>query len=198
MAFLESQLSPKITHGAMGGPTVPGRTKVYTPAGQLRQNFLASMPIHRYDVSHGLRSAADFQTVLDLWYVVMFTPYEGFRFKDWRDYQLTRTNSRLTLIAGTTYQINRVHTFGGIDFLRPIYKPTGQVTVYNAGGATLTATTDTATGIVTVPTGTPSTCVGEFDVPVTFSDDEWMGSLEVHTQNLHISSGAIKLEEIRL
>jgi uncharacterized protein (TIGR02217 family) len=198
MAFLETRLSPKITAGAVGGPTVPGRTKVYTPAGQLRQNFLASMPIHRYDVSHGLRSAADFQTVLDLWYVVMFTPYEGFRFKDWRDYQLTQANSRLTLISGTTYRINRVHTFGGIEFLRPIYKPTGQVTVYNAGGATLTATTDTATGIVTVPAGTPSTCVGEFDVPVTFTDDEWASTLHGQAHNVQVDTGAIKLEEIRL
>lgn len=117
---------------------MPGRQKVYLPTGELRQNFLASMPIHRYDVSHGLRSRADFQSVLDLWYIVNFTPYEGFRFKDWRDFLLTTTNSRLVLISGSNYQIYRVHTFGGIEFLRPIYKPVANtVTIQRnrSGGA---------------------------------------------------------------
>jgi uncharacterized protein (TIGR02217 family) len=195
MAFLEQQLSPRITQGAQGGPTVPGRTKIYTPAGKLRQNFLASAPIHKYDVSHGLRSIEDAKELLDLWYVVMFTPYEGFRFKDWRDYRLTQTNSKLTLVEGSTYQINRVYTFAGIEFLRPITKPVGDVVVYDADSNVLGSTTDTTTGQVEIDSGTPAGCVGEFDVPVTFTDDEWVGTL--HTLNF-VDMGAIKLEEIRL
>lgn len=198
MAFLESRLSPRITHGALGGPTVPGRHKHYTTDGRLRQTFTSSMPIHRYDISHGIRSRDDFQTVLDLFYVVMFTPYEGFRFKDWRDFILTRANSRLVQISGTSYRINRVHTFSGQEFLRPIYKPVSAVTVYNAGGSVLASSTDITTGIVTVASGSPATCTGEFDVPVTFTDDEWMSSLQVSTDNLHVDAGSIKLEEIRL
>lgn len=198
MSFLESRLDSKITRGATGGPTQPGRRKIYTASGRLTQSFTNSMALHRYDVSHGVRTAAEYQTVLDLFYVVMFTPYVGFRFKDWRDFRLTQANSRLVLVSGTTYQIHRVHTFGGQEFLRPIYKPVSAVTAYNAGGGVLTSTTDTTTGLVTVPSGTPTTCVGEFDVPVTFVNDEWTGSLEVHTLNLHIQSESIQLEEIRL
>ena len=196
--FLESRLDTKIERGATGGPVQPGRKKIYTTSGRLTQSFTNSLALHKFDVSHGVRTAADYQTVLDLFYVVMYTPFIGFRFKDWRDFRLTQQNSRLVHIAGTTYQIHRVHTFGGNEFLRPIYKPASAVTVYNALGSSLTSTTDTTTGVVTVPSGTPATCVGEFDLPVTFSNDEWTGDLQVHTQNLHIVSSSIQLEEIRL
>lgn len=198
LPFLEQQLDTKITQGATGGPTVPGRVKRYTASGRLKQNFSAGAPIHRYDVSHGLRSRADYQTVLDLWYVVMFTPYAGFRFKDWRDFRATRDNTKLTLVTGTTWQLQRRHVAGGIEFLRDIVKPRAGVVIYDAGGTPLTATVNTTTGTADV-TGTPASWSGEFDVPVTFTDDEWVGSsLEVTTANLHVMSSAIKLEEIRL
>ena len=201
LSFFEQRLDARITHGATGGPTVPGRVKRYTASGRLSQNFSASRPIHHYDISHGLRSRDDYQIVLDLWYVVMFTPYSGFRYKDWRDYQATRTNSKLTLISGTTWQLQRRHVAGSIEFLRDIVKPCASpaVVIYDASGTPLTATVDTATGIATVPSGTPATWAGEFDVPVTFTDDEWTGSsLEVATSNLHVMSGPIKVEEIQL
>ena len=57
------------------------------------------------------------------------------------------------------------------------------------------------TGVATITGhvgGDTYTWTGEFDVPVTFSDDEWTGSLEVNTENLFVMSGAIKLEEVRL
>lgn len=205
MTFLEGRLDSKITHGATGGPTVPGRTKTYLPNGQLRQNFAATMPLHKYDVSHGVRSRADFQTVLDLWYVVMFTPYEGFRFKDWRDFQATQANSRVTTVDGITGQLQRVHRFGGIEVLRAITKPVaGTPVVYRTRSSVVTvatATISTITGVVTITghaVGDTYTWAGEFDVPVTFTDDEWMSDMEVHIDNLHLTSAPIKLEEIRL
>lgn len=199
MAFLEQRLDSKIEHGAKGGPTNPGRVKAYTRSGKLSQGFYASMPIHRYDVSHGIRNKADFQRVLDLWYVVNFTPYVGFRFKDHRDYQGTLTNTALTLISGNTYQLQRAYTFGASTFLRNIYKPVeDSVSVYDEEGDELDATVDPVTGIATVSSGTPAKWVGEFDVPVTFTDNEWASSLEVHTENLHLRIDPIKLEEIRL
>lgn len=198
MAFLESRLDARIERGAKGGPTNPGRVKAYTRSGKLAQGFYASMPIHRYDVSHGIRSAADAKAVRALWYVVNFTPYVGFRFKDHQDYQGTRTDTALALISGNTYQLQRTYTVGLTTFLRNIYKPvTGTVTVYDAGGSALTTSVDYTTGIATV-TGTPATWAGEFDVPVTFTDNEWMSSLEVHSDNLHLRIDPIKLEEIRL
>lgn len=205
MAFLEERMNAKITAGSVGGPTQPSRTKVYTAGAKLKQNYSAQMPIHRYEVSHGVRTRADYQSVLDLFYTVMFTPYDGFRFKDWGDYQLTQANSSLTLVSGSDYQINRVHTLGAVTFVRPIYKPVdGTIVVKrNRSGAisTATATVTATTGIAAISgheSGDTYTCEGEFDVPVTFSNDEWTASWEVHTTNLHMMSGTIPLEEIVL
>lgn len=204
MAFLEQRLNTRIEQGAQGGPTVPGRTKAYTPSGKLRQNFVARAPIHRFDVSHGLRQQADYQAVLDIWYVVNFTPYEGFRFRDWRDYRATAANSRCTLISGSTYQLQRVHSFGGIEFLRNIYKPVAGVVITRTRSgtpSTATATVDTTTGVATISghlAGDTYTWTGEFDLPVTFSDDSWVSTLEGAAPNLIIVAPSIALEEIRL
>src|SRR4051812_21915344 len=103
MDFLEQRLDAKITHGVTFSETVPGRTMVRLPSGKLKQNFAASLPITRCDLAHGVRSAADYQILLDAWYVVNFTPYSGLRVKNWRDYLLTQTNSRLVLVSGATY-----------------------------------------------------------------------------------------------
>lgn len=199
MAFLESRIDAKIERGAVGGPTNPGRVKAYTRSGNLSQGFYASMPIHRYDVSHGLRSQADFLSVLNLWYVVNFTPYEGFRFKDHRDFRATRDNTAVSLVSGTTYQLQRAYTFGAVTFRRNIYKPvSATVALFDAAGNPVTATVDYTTGRVTGASAVPVTWTGEFDVPVTFTDNEWTSSLEVHTENLHLQFQPIKLEEIRL
>jgi uncharacterized protein (TIGR02217 family) len=207
MAFLESRIDPLITRGALRKVTQPGRKKTYV-SGKLEQDFNNTLPTHTYEVSHGIREAMvrggltperSYFKVLDLFYVVMFTPYQGFRFKDWADYQGVKDNTALSLISGAIYQLQRKHTFGGVDFYRPIYKPVdGTVTVYDASDAQVTGTVDPTTGQFTADSGTPSYWVGEFDIPVTFAQDEWSAELQVATQNLHVLNGTIPLEEIRL
>lgn len=203
MAFFEQQLDTRITRGATGGPVNLGRTKTYTANGALKQNFEWSAPRHVYDVAHGMKSNADYEALLSMWYVVNFTPYEGFRFKDWRDYQLTKTNSTLTLISGSVWQIQRKYTSHSITFKRDIFKPRSGVVVYRTRTSvetTATATIDTATGQATISgheSGDTYTCVGEFDVPVTFVDDEWVAELDGTTGNLAVIPGGIKVEELK-
>ena len=203
MAFFEHQLDTRITRGATGGPVNLGRTKIYTASGALKQNFEWSAPRHVYDVSHGMKTNEDFETLLSLWYVINFTPYEGFRFKDWRDYQATKANSTLTFITGSTWQLQRKYTSHAITFKRDIFKPrTGAVIYRTRTGAetTATATVDTTTGIATISghaDGDTYTWAGEFDVPVTFVDDEWVAELDGTTANLGIIPGAIKVEELK-
>lgn len=204
MAFLEQRIDPKITEGARGGPTNFGRTKTYMPGGKLRQNFAWSMPRHSYDISYGVKSAEYFESVLSLYYVVNFTPYEGFRYKDWRDFEATQANSTLTLITGATYQLQRAYTFASVTFKRDIKKPvSGTVTVYRTRASVVSvasASIDYTTGIATISGhvgGDTYTWTGEFDVPVTFVDDEWLADLEGSTENLFVASQPIKLEEIK-
>lgn len=205
MTFLDARMDVNIARGAVGGPSVPGRTKTYLPNGQMKQNFSATMALHKYDISYAMRTAADYQIVLDMWYVVMLTPYEGFRFKDWRDYQATQLNSKLTLIVGATWQLQRRHLFGGIEFLRDIAKPVAStVVVYRTRAmavSTAVASIDYTTGIATITgdaAGDTYTWAGEFDVPVTFTDDQWHGTLEVNPTTPYVQPDSVKLEEIRL
>jgi len=205
--FLEQQLDVRITQGARGGP-VGGRGMVRRPSGWLDQEFHRSMSLHRYDVSHGVKSNAQFEIVLAMFYVVQFTPYLGFRFKDWRDYVATLANSRATFISGSTtqLQLQRVYAIGGVEHLRDIKKPTASpaATVYrtrSGSTASIGATVDTTTGIATISGhvgGDTYSWTGQFDVPVTFTDDEWIAELQGSTNRLFAVSQPIKLEEIRL
>jgi uncharacterized protein (TIGR02217 family) len=198
MSFLEQRIDSRIERGALGGPTNRGRRKVYSTNGRLVQQFDWTTPVHEYNVAHGMRSAADFAALQAMWYVVHFTPYEGFRFRDWRDYIATATNSTLTLISGNQYQLQRAYTFASITFKRNITKPNSGVAIFEAGGTPCTATVDTVTGIATVTAGTPAYWTGTFDVPVTFKDNEFMEELDGDIGNLLTAPRPLVLEELIL
>ncbi len=205
MAFLESpRLDAKITADAKSVVRWK-RDKAYTASGKLAQDFRWAHAKHEMDVSHGLRTRADFQTLLDLFYVVFAGAYEGFRVKDWRDFRATQDNSTLTFITGSTWQLQRKHTAGAASYLRDIKKPIGAtVTVYRTRSAvisTASATIDDTTGIATISGhvgGDTYTWAGEFDIPMTFVNDDWTGDLMVNTESLWVMSEPILLEEIRL
>lgn len=204
MAFLEQRLDPRIERGATGGPTNDGRMFVRTP-NRTRQVFTQQAPLHRYEVGHGLRDQAGLDALLSLWYVVHFTPYEGFRFRDWSDYRATQANSTLTLISGSTWQLHRVYTFASIQFLRTIRKPVAGVAIWRTRAGLVSAASasvDTATGIATISghaAGDTYTWSGEFDVPVTFTSNEWTQQLEaMNGQGALASMPMIQLEEIQL
>ncbi len=207
MSFLESRLDAKITRGVVFTETVPGRIITRTPSGRSVQQFAASMPLTRCDLAHGVRTAAEYQTVLDAWYIVSFTPYTGLRVKNWRDFTATLDNTTATFESGSTtvLQLQRKHTFGGVTFKRDITKPCASPVpaVYRTRtGSTslITSSVDTTTGLATISghmSGDTYTWTGEFDIPMMFSANEWTATLEVHTQNLHVVSGTIAMEEIR-
>lgn len=207
MTILYQRLDSRITQGSTSSVVIPGRTKYYNPSGKLFQNFLSGRPRHVYDYSHGVRSRADFQQVLDAFYVVMLTPYEGLLHRDWRDYIATQVNSACSVnVAGTTLQLQRKHNFGTVSWLRNITKPCASPAplIYRTRSSITSSlgalTVDTTTGIVTGLTGHNSgdaySWEGQFDVPVAFTDSEWVNNLEVSTQNLYLTSNSIKLEEL--
>lgn len=203
MAFFEQQLSPRITNGARGGPQW-STTVARSAGGRRSTNRNWAYPLHRYDVSQGLRTVADFEELRAFFYLVAGQA-DGFRFKDWTDYRCTQANSRCTLISGSQYQLQRVYALGGREFLRRIQKPVaGTVTVYRTrSGATsaAVATVDATTGIATISghlAGDTYTWAGEFDVPVAFTAD--VADIEaIRGQGqLYASWAGISVEEIRL
>lgn len=205
MAFLEQRLSQRIERGATGGPVNRGRQMVRTAGGRMRQVFTWPEPLHTYTISHGVLGQAGMEELRALWYVVNFTPYEGFRLRDWSDFRATQQNSRCALIAGSTYQMQRVYTFAGLQFLRRIQKPVAGAIVYRTRGVAVTdasASIDTATGIATISGHVPGDTyawAGEFDVPVTFTGDEWVQQIEsMAGQGAVATMPSIALEEIIL
>jgi uncharacterized protein (TIGR02217 family) len=204
MAFLEERLDSRIERGAQGGPVNRGRVKTYTVSGKLAQTFDWSAPLQEWDVSHGLRSVADFEALRALWHVVMFTPYSGFRFRDWSDYIATQANTTLSLISGSDYQLKRAYTFRGITYARKITKPTAGAIVYRTRASVVTvatATVDTTTGVATIighTSGDTYTWEGQFDVPVTFAGNDLPTQLESGADGPLIITQPIKLEEVRL
>jgi len=205
MAFLEQRLSQRIERGASGGPVNRGRQMVRSAGGRLRQVFTWPEPLHTYTISHGVLGPAGLEEMRALWYLVNFTPYEGFRFRDWADYRATQQNSRLTLVSGSDFQLQRVYTFQGLQFVRRIQKPVAGVVVYRTRGGvvtTATATVDTTTGIAAISghtAGDTYAWAGEFDVPVTFSDDAWVQQLESMTVDGAVASmPTINVEEVLL
>jgi uncharacterized protein (TIGR02217 family) len=199
MAVLNKVISPRITKETVFEVEHPSRIKIYSGDGSLEgQQFCDAIPRHRVNIGFGMRSVADFQELIDAFYVVMFTPYEGLLVKNWQDYRATLTNSSVLSLGGGNYQLQRKHTFGAINMLRNITKPSNEValTVYNASNVALTPTIDYTTGIFTVSSGTPAKWTGEFFLPMTFSENKWTARLEVSIQNLWMSNDPVMMEEV--
>lgn len=101
----------------------------------------------------------------------------SFRLKDWTDF--TATNERL-LLTGTggsqSQQLVRRYAFGTETLLRPIRKPVSGTVVIRANGSPISSSIDYSTGIATYTAtgGAVITWSGEFDVPVSFAQDDLM------------------------
>lgn len=207
MDFFEHRLDERISYGARGGPTWK-TTRVRSTSGRQWTNREWDYPLHRYQVGQSVKTNADFETIRALFYVVA-GGYEGFRFKDWADYEATQSNSRLVLASGspTAWQLCRVYTVAGREFVRPIYKPcaspTPQVYRTRSGVTTLiTASVDTTSGLAVFAghvAGDTYTWVGEFDVPVNFADDELESEIvDDGGDDFLVRWPSIVLEEIRI
>lgn len=145
--------------------------------GQRISNRLAQYPLQEYSLAHPIKSGEEFEDLRAFFYVVGGDA-DGFRFKDWSDFEATQQNSSTTLISPGVYQLNRKYVFGPRTFTRPIYKPVSGVQVYRTRSGVVTNITGTTTvvlttGQITVTGDAPGdvyTWSGEFDVPVAFRD----------------------------
>ena len=99
--------------------------------------------------------------------------YQGFRFKDWSDYQF---NQVITLNTNKQAQLFKTYTVESLSVKRPLIKiVTGTVSVFvNNILVTEGWTLNYNTGVITfneIPAGTIQVS-GEFDVPVRFESDK--------------------------
>lgn len=204
MAFFEERMNPDLTFGAQGGP-VFSTSRAMTVGGFEQTNKNWSSPLHRYNVQHCIKTQADFEEILNFFYVVSGA-FDGFRFKDWNDYT-DDGRGVLTLVTGDTYQMFKTYTKGARTFNRKISKPVTGVKIFRTRSGTTTDITATSTitfstGSVVVTShvaGDTYTWTGEFDVPVRFMNDELLYTIVNKSgANFLIDSGPIDLMEIRL
>lgn len=195
MPFIETPRFPDaISYGAEGGATFLTDVVIVNSGAEYR-NQVRSLELGRWDVSHAARLPAAYRP-LAAFFRVAAGRANGFRFKDWTDFEVGSGEGVFTLLTATTFQMHKRYTAGAATYDRRIQKPvSGTVTV--TGGTT--PTVDYATGIVTVAAGTPTSWTGEFDVPCRFDTDEMRAITRDRAgDDLIIGWNAIPIVEIRL
>jgi uncharacterized protein (TIGR02217 family) len=199
MGFHEVQFPPKIAYGAMGGSEF--NTSVTETLGGFEQrNINWSIARGRWDVSSGLKTKADMET-LQAFFHARFGKAYGFRFKNWMDYQAMGQNLGIGNGSQTAFQLKKVYESGGYEYIRTIKKPvSGTVKIYKdsliqSSGVTV----DHITGLITFDSAPASSVIVtadfEFDVPVRFDTDNL--SVRLDRGNIFVWD-AIPLIEIRL
>jgi uncharacterized protein (TIGR02217 family) len=162
-------------------------------------------------VSHAVKTNDDFEAIRAFFYVVSGA-YDGFRFKDWSDYEATRDNSALAFVAGNEWQMQRVYTVGSRTFARTITKPcaspapviwrrrSGSWSVITPAGSP--SPIEYTTGRVSITghlAGDVYAWVGQFDVPVAFESDEMEAEIVDQGDGEYLVRWpSIVLEEVRL
>lgn len=172
MAFIETRLLDCVAYGTQGGPTWSTR-KIALRSGIVRRNANRSRPLYRFVVLYQNLRSEDHEEVIGAFNACRGGVF-GFRLKDWSDY--TATNELIGLGTGAeqVVQLAKLYEFGAQNVSRPIRKPVS-VTL-TADGSPLSSSTDLTTGMVTFTAGSGDVVrwSGQFDVPVTFEQDELM------------------------
>lgn len=190
MAFLESPRFPdSIAYGATGGPKWNTK-EAFNAAGYRAALAGSAHAMREYDVSHGLKTQAQLDELLDFFHVTQ-GKLNGFRFKDWSDYTVASGRGVFLGIGGANYQLQKLYTIGAGSYSRNIYKPiSGTVTISGGGSYTVNYTT----GVMTVNSGSATGWTGQFDVPCEFRDDQMRVTLEDYNGT---SWGGILIRETR-
>lgn len=199
MAFIETRFPTDIAYGATGGPEY-STDIVITQGGYEQRNANWSQARAVYNVAHGVKTQVQLNALI-AFFRARKGRADGFRFKDWTDYQVTGQAIATGDGTTTTFQLVKTYSSGSTSEMRLITKPVaGTVNIYLAGvlqnsGYTL----DTTSGQVTFTTA-PGNSVAvtadfQFDVPVRFDTDRLASTLDSYsTYSWH----DIPLVEIRI
>lgn len=200
MAFIETRFPTDIAFGSTGGPEY-STDIVITHGGYEQRNSNWSQARARYNVAHGVKTQAQLD-VLIAFFRARMGRANGFRFKDWTDYQATAQNIGTGNGSATVFQLKKQYSNGGVIVSRTISKPvSGSVAVYingvlQAGSAYAVNYANGQITFVSAPTnGTAITADFEFDVPVRFDTDRLSASMDTYGSH---SWSDIPLVEVRV
>ncbi len=182
MSFLEQQFPADISFGATGGPEFS--TSVVTLQNGFEQrNINWSIARAKYNVSQGIKTQAQLDALI-AFFRNAGGKAQGFRFKDWSDYQGIGQSIGTGNGSTTQFQLVKHYTSGSATVARIITKPVaGSVTIFvNGVLQTSGVSVNMATGVITF-TSAPANLAAisadfEFDVPVRFDTDHLAATLE--------------------
>ena len=200
MAFIETRFPTDIAFGSSGGPEY-STDVVITQSGYEQRNANWSEARARYNVAHGVKT----QTQLDA-LIAFFRARkgraDGFRFKDWADYQATAQSIGTGDDSTTIFQMKKDYTSGIVTETRIITKPVaGSVAVYidevlqDSGDYTADTTNGQIIFNSAPAMGEIITADFEFDVPVRFDTDRLSSNLDTYGSH---SWNDITIIEIRI
>lgn len=199
MAFIETRFPTDISYGSAGGPEY-STDIVMTQGGHEQRNRNWSAARARYNVAYGVRTQAQLDALI-AFFRARRGRADGFRFKDWTDYQASTQLLGIGNGSATQFQLVKNYTSGAITDQRIISKPvSGTISIYKAGVLqTSDISVSTTTGLVTFSTapasGVSITASYEFDVPVRFDTDRLSASLDSYGLG---SVNEIPLVEVRV
>jgi uncharacterized protein (TIGR02217 family) len=182
MAFIETRFPTDIAYGSVGGPQY-STDIVITQSGYEQRNANWSQARAQYNVAHGVKTQAQLDALI-AFFRARKGRADGFRFKDWTDYQVTAQAIGTGNGTTTVFQLVRTYINGGITETRTIKKPvSGTVNIYlnsvlQSSGYVLDTTTGLVTFITAPANGVAITADFQFDVPVRFDTDRLAATID--------------------
>lgn len=199
MAFEEIQFPTDIAYGASGGPEY-STDIIEIASGHEQRNSNWQQARASFNVAHGVKTKAQLDALI-AFFRARKGRANGFRFKDWSDYQATNTLIGAGDGSTTVFQLSKRYTSGSTTESRTINKPvSGTVTIYvDAVEQVSGVTIDTTNGEITFASAPLNaeviTADFEFDVPVRFDTDRLSASLDQYGSH---SWQDIPLVEVRI
>lgn len=194
MAFLETVLPVDVSPGASGGPGFSTTIKELRGGGEYR-NKLWQHPRRQYSVRYNTRSVERLEDELQAFILQTGGAFDGFRARDWSDYQVT--DEPIGTGDGATWWFRLTKAYG--TYVRRILKPDAASVTISVGGSPVVAGVDPVNGIAvlqaTPAIGQPVTWTGDFHVPVRFENDNMTIQMMIYSKGLVPDLG---LREIRL
>lgn len=176
--FIDERLLDQMAYGFSGGPTY-NTGRVGLRSGIERRQVRRSRPLHRFSGSFDRQDEGVVETLLNAYHAT-YGAAAGFRLKNWMDYKATDQVIGTGTGSVQSLQLTKTYSFGSASNAVMIRKPVAGTVQLYADGAPIAATINHTTGIATfsAASGAVITWSGEFDIPVSFENDEFVGMIE--------------------
>lgn len=200
MAFAEVRFPTDIAFGSTGGPEY-STDIVMLQSGHEQRNINWAESRARYNVAHGVKTKAQLDTLV-AFFRARKGRADGFRFKDWMDYQASGEMIGTGDGTTTVFQLKKAYSSGSVVETRTINKPVaGTIVIYIddilQNESTYTADTTNGQVVFNVAPALDAVVTAdfEFDVPVRFDTDRLSATLDTYGSH---SWHDIPLVEIRV